>query len=192
MRDPRATESRAPSAIADRAIGERLLGVPVPALTLASTAGRVVLAELASDLLVLFVYPHATGLPRAPVPGWDLIPGARGCTAEACGFRDDHDRLKAFGATVAGLSTQSSEEQRAFAGRMGLPYSLVSDPERGLATALGLPMFAAGGMTFYRRLTLVARAGHIAKVFSPIVEPERQASEVIAWLEASEGATPPR
>jgi peroxiredoxin len=188
MRDLRATESRPPSAIADRAIGERLLGVPVPALTLASTAGRVVLAELASDLLVLFVYPHATGLPRAPAPGWDLIPGARGCTAEACGFRDDHDRLNAFGATVAGLSTQSSEEQRAFADRMGLRYPLVSDPERGLATALGLPMFAAGGMTFYRRLTLVARAGHIAKVFSPIVEPGHQASEVIAWLEASDGA----
>jgi peroxiredoxin len=71
---------------------------------------------------------------------------------------------------------------------MGLRYPLVSDPERRLATALGLPMFAAGGMTFYRRLTLVARAGHIAKVFSPIVAPERQASEVIAWLEAGDGA----
>ena len=71
---------------------------------------------------------------------------------------------------------------------MGLRYPLVSDPERGLAKALGLPMFAAGGMTFYRRLTLVARAGHIAKVFSPIVVPERQASEVIAWLEANDSA----
>jgi peroxiredoxin len=188
MRDPRVTESRAPSAIADRAIGERLLGVPVPALTLASTARRVVLAELASDLLVLFVYPHATGLPRAPAPGWDLIPGARGCTAEACGFRDHNDRLRGLGATVAGLSAQSSEDQRAFADRVRLGYPLISDPERRLATVLGLPMFAAGGMTFYRRLTLVARVGHIAKVFSPIVEPERQASEIIAWLEASDGA----
>jgi peroxiredoxin len=178
----------APSAIADRAIGERLLGAAVPALTLASTAGRVDLAAFASDLLVLFVYPHATGLPHVPVPGWELIPGARGCTAEACGFRDHHDRLRGLGATVAGLSTQSSEEQSAFAARMGLRYPLVSDPERGLATALGLPMFAAGGMAFYRRLTLVASAGHIAKVFSPIVEPERQASEVIAWLEAGDGA----
>lgn len=83
---------------------DSLLGAALPALTLESTAGRVDLAELAADLLILFVYPHATGLPDAPVPGWDLIPGARGCTVQACGFRDQHDRLRELQAVLAGLS----------------------------------------------------------------------------------------
>jgi peroxiredoxin len=188
MGDPRTARPVAPSAIADGAIGERLLGIPVRALTLTSTTGEVDLAELASVLLVLFVYPHATGLPRAPVPGWDLIPGARGCTAEACGFRDHNDHLRELGATVAGLSAQNSEDQRDFAERVGLPYPLISDPELRLEAALGLPTFTAGQRTLYRRLTLVARAGRIAKAFSPIVEPERHASEVIAWLEGRSDA----
>lgn len=102
-----------PSAVADDRAAERLLGESLPALTLESTAGGVDLAELAADLLVLFVYPHATGLPDAPIPGWDLIPGARGCTAEACGFRDYHDGLRDLGATLAGLSVQTVVEQRA-------------------------------------------------------------------------------
>lgn len=90
------------SAIAEERTTEHLVGAEVPPLTLESTAGRVNLADLAESLLVLFVYPHATGLPDAPVSTWDLIPGARGCTAQACGFRDHHGRLQELGAEVAG------------------------------------------------------------------------------------------
>jgi peroxiredoxin len=173
-----------PSAVANDWAAERLLGESLPALTLESTAGGADLAELATDLLVLFVYPHATGLPDAPIPGWDLIPGARGCTAEACGFRDYHKRLRDLGATLAGLSVQTVDEQRAFAARVGLHYQLISDPERQLAASLRLPTFTAGGQTFYRRLTLIIRGRRIVKVFSPVLEPERNAADVAAWLES--------
>lgn len=81
-----------------------LHGVSLPSLRLESTAGPVDPAELARDPLVLFVYPHATGLPEAPVPGWDSVPGARGCTAQSCAFRDAYDRFEDIGATPAGLS----------------------------------------------------------------------------------------
>jgi putative methionine-R-sulfoxide reductase with GAF domain len=158
------------------------LGAALPALTFESTAGAVDLAELASDLLVLFVYPHATGLPQPPVPDWDSIPGARGCTAQSCAFRDEHDRLSDLGAALAGLSVQPVEEQREFAARVGLRYPLLSDPERRLGTALALPTFSSGGRTFYRRLTLIARQGRIVRVFYPVPEPERNAAEVVAWL----------
>jgi len=163
-----------------------LTGAAIPRLTLESTAGWVDLAELARGLFVLFVYPHATGLPDAPVPGWDQIPGAPGCTGQACAFRDHHERLRDLGAALAGLSVQSSEEQRGFAARVGLHFPLISDPARELGATLGLPTFTASGHTFYRRLTLMARGERIIKVFYPIAQAERNAADVAAWLE-SEG-----
>jgi peroxiredoxin len=163
---------------------DHLVGIALPELRLESTVGPVDLAELPDGPLVLFIYPHATGRPDAPVPGWDQIPGARGCTAQSCAFRDAHDRFRALGATVAGLSVQTADEQREFAARVGLRFSLISDPERELAAALALPTFIAGGRTFYKRLTLIAAAGRIVKIFYPVVPPERNPSDVLSWLES--------
>ena len=39
-------------------------------------------------------------------------------------------------------------------------------------------------MTLYRRLTFVAQAGRIVKVFYPVFPPDRNASEVLDWLQA--------
>ena len=161
-----------------------LVGRELPAITLASTDGAVGLDELGRDLLVLFVYPHATGLPVAPVPGWDSIPGARGCTAQSCAFRDQRPRLGELGAELAGLSVQTLDEQREFAARVGLQYRLIADPELRLAAMLALPTFSAGNRPFYRRLALVAENGAIAKVFYPVAEPEQNAADVVAWLES--------
>jgi peroxiredoxin len=169
----------------DADLAGSLRGAPLPPLTLDSTAGPADLAELARDLLVLFIYPHATGLPDAPVPGWDAVPGARGCTAESCAFRDAHHRFTDVGATVAGLSVQEVDDQRTFAARIGLRYRLISDPTRRLAVALGLPTFTLSGRTFYKRLTLIAARDRIVKVFYPIVEPQSHALAVLEWLEGT-------
>jgi len=61
-------------------------------VTLPTTDGSMVgLAALGAGRTVLYVYP-LTGRPGVDLPeGWDAIPGARGCTAEACGFRDHHE-----------------------------------------------------------------------------------------------------
>jgi peroxiredoxin len=154
---------------------------PVPALALESTSSPVGLAELGATQLVLFVYPHATGLPDAPVPGWDLITGARGCTAQSCSFRDHHDGSPSSAQRLAGLGVQTINEQRQFAARVGLHYPLLSDPDCQLAAALGLPTFTASGRTFYERLTLIASKGRI--VLHPVAAPERKASDVVGWLE---------
>ncbi|MDP9331599.1 MAG: redoxin domain-containing protein [Actinomycetota bacterium] len=179
-----------PSGLGDDAASDHLVGAAVPALRLESTAGPVDLAELAADLLVLFIYPHATGLPDAPVPGWDQIPGARGCTSQSCAFRDEHDRLGGLGAALAGLSVQTVEEQRSFAERIGVRYRLISDPDRQLAEALTLPTFTAAERTFYKRLTLIARRTHIVKVFYPVELPERNATDVIEWLQTDPDHVP--
>jgi peroxiredoxin len=167
-----------------------LAGRELPSLTLNSTAGPVLLRELGRELLVLFIYPHATGLPVAPVPGWDSIPGARGCTAQSCAFRDHQAQLSELGVALAGLSVQTVNEQREFALRVGIDYRLISDRDLLLAAALGLPTFGAGGRTFYRRLTIVAEKGAIARVFYPVVAPEQNAAEIVAWLESRPPPSP--
>ena len=156
----------------------------LPALTLnATTGGPVDLAGLgATATAVLFIYPR-TGKPGEPLPpGWDLIPGARGCTPQSCAFRDLHGEFAERGAVVLGLSAQSEEDQAEFAQRVHLGFPLLSDPQLALAKALELPTFEAAGMTLYKRVTLVVRDGKIAKAFYPVFPPDRNAADVLAWL----------
>jgi peroxiredoxin len=163
-----------------------LEGRTVPALRCQATSGPAVdLADAAAGTLVLYLYP-ATGVPDQPLPaGWDQIPGARGCTAENCAFRDHARDLRALGAVVYGLSAQPLEEQAAFAERERLPYPLLNDSALRLEQELGLPTFEVAGRRFYRRLTLVAREGRIEKVFYPVFPPDRHPAEVVAWLTAT-------
>lgn len=167
----------------DDGAAEHLSGLALPSLRLPSTAGEAVdLAESCRDLLVAYVYPR-TGTPGEPVPaGWDDIPGARGCTPQSCAYRDRLAQFSTLGASVIGISTQSPGEQHEFARREHIPFPLLSDNELRLAGALRLPTFEAGGMTLYRRLTFVAEAGRITKVFYPVFPPDRDAAEVLAWL----------
>ncbi len=105
-----------------------LTGRAMPSLQLPSTAGHSIrLSSLGTPLAVLYVYPM-TGRPGVPMPdGWDLIPGALGCTAEACSFRDRYADLRALGVDLYGLSSQSCEYQREAADRLRLPFPLLSD-----------------------------------------------------------------
>jgi peroxiredoxin len=161
---------------------DHLPGLELPNVVLPSSQGPVDLAELAAERLVLYVYPR-TGHPgRPPAPGWDEIPGARGCTPQSCGFRDDAAELAALGARVAGLSAQPLEEQVEFAERNHIPYPVLSDEWLELERRLGLPTFDVEGMTLYKRLALVVEAGRIVKVFYPVFPPDRNAEEVVAWL----------
>src|SRR5712692_4989938 len=122
---------------------DHLTGMLVPPLALPSTAGRMVnLGKLiASSRTVIYCYPM-TGVPGKPLPdGWDLIPGARGCTPQTCGFRDRHQQLTALNTHVYGLSTQSSEYQRQMTRRLNVPFEILSDAEFRLCNALRLPTF---------------------------------------------------
>jgi peroxiredoxin len=167
----------------DDGAADHLEGTEVPEISLASTqGGSLDLAQLARERLVAYVYPR-TGVPGQPLPeGWDDIPGARGCTPQSCAFRDTLAQFEAQGSELAGISTQSPDEQREFAAREHIPFPLLSDADLKLATALRPPTFSAGGMTLYKRLTFIAEAGRIVKVFYPVFPPHRNAAEVLAWL----------
>ncbi|MFD5006237.1 peroxiredoxin [Streptomyces mutabilis] len=131
----------------------------------------------------LYIYP-LTGRPGTDLPeGWDSIPGARGCTAEACGFRDHYQDLLAAGATqVYGLSSQDSDYQREVTERLRLPFQMLSDPARSLAQALDLPTFTTGGLTLYKRLTLIIKDNVIEHLFYPVFPPDKHADQVLDWL----------
>ena len=163
----------------------RLAGQALPALSLPATSGgTVALDALPAARSVIYAYPR-TSEPGRPAPeGWDGIPGARGCTPQACAFRDHHQELAALGAAVFGLSTQSTTYQQEMAARLHLPFPVLSDAEFRLTEALGLPTFNADGLRLLRRLTLILRGSRIETVLYPVPVPERSAEDVVAWLRA--------
>jgi len=173
----------------DDGAADHLPGLRLPSLRLPSTAGgAVALDQLGRGRTVIYAYPM-TRQPDAELPdGWLSIPGASGCTPEACGFRDQHAELRAAGATqVFGLSSQDTVYQREVVDRLHLPFRMLADPDLSLATALGLPTFQAAGMTLYRRLTMVIKDGVIEHVFYPVFPPGEHAGEVLTWLSAADG-----
>ncbi|MFI9719754.1 MerR family DNA-binding transcriptional regulator [Streptomyces sp. NPDC052396] len=171
----------------DDGAAAHLPGAVLPGLTLMATSGeRIRLDALGPGRTVLYLYP-LTGRPDADLPeGWDSIPGARGCTPQACGFRDHHQELLAAGAgRVFGLSGQDTGYQREVTERLHLPFAMLSDPGLELARRLGLPTFEAGGTELYRRLTLVVRGGVVEHVFHPVFPPGEHAGQVLDWLRAN-------
>ncbi|MEV7692125.1 redoxin family protein [Microbacterium sp. NPDC089189] len=172
----------------DDGAAAHLPGVVLPELSLPTSDGRrVQLSQLDVGRTVIYLYP-LTGRPDADLPdGWDSIPGARGCTSEACDFRDHYDDLHAEGVTaVWGLSSQDTAYQAEVVDRLRLPFAMISDENFELERALGLPTFSADGQPrLYRRLTLVVRDGSIEHVFYPIFPPNTHAQQVLDWLRAN-------
>jgi len=167
----------------DDGAADHLQGMRLPPVVLASTAGETVDLSALPGRTVIYCYPM-TGRPGGDLPrGWDEIPGARGCTPQSCSFRDHHAELQALGARVFGLSTQDTEYQSEAAGRLHLPFQLLSDAELAFAEALGLPSFEVEGTVLLKRLTLVIEDGRIEKVFYPVFPPDKSAADVVEWLE---------
>jgi peroxiredoxin len=163
---------------------DHLLGIELPSVSMPSTTGGVLSLAECSGYVVVYCYPM-TGRPDRALPdGWDQIPGARGCTPQSCSFKDHFQELKSLGASVFGLSTQTSDYQREVADRLHLPFPLLSDEHLNFATALNLPTFDVDGMELIKRITLIAKSGRIEKVFYPVFPPTENAQNVLAWLRA--------
>lgn len=168
----------------DDGASSHLLGKSLPDVILLSTSGKQVNLSHIRDLAVLFCYPMI-GQPGVELPnGWDLIPGARGCTPQSCSFRDRYRDLQKLNVQVYGISTQKSSTQLEAVERLHLPYELLSDADFQLTTLLQLPTFEVEHQRFIKRLTLIVRDSEIVKVFYPIFPPERNVIDVIKWLKA--------
>ncbi len=169
----------------DDGAAAHLLGMEVPSIALQATDGTTV-SLCSSGLSVVYAYPRTSPPEGKAIDGWDVIPGARGCTPQSCAFRDHFAELKELGASrLFGLSTQTTEYQREAAKRLHLPFPLLSDHSLLLASALNLPTFQAGGMTLLKRLTMIVEAGVIKHVFYPVHPPEMNADAVIRWIKVN-------
>ena len=174
----------------DDGAARHLVGLPMPDLALPATTGEQIRLSRLSGRTVVYIYP-LTARPDSVMPSdWDEIPGARGCTPQSCSFRDHHAALHALGARVFGLSTQRTPYQQEVVARLHLPYPLLSDADLTLTRALHLPTFQVEGApageasTLLRRLTLILRDGHVEHVFYPVFPPDRNAQEVLTWLDS--------
>ncbi len=95
----------------------------LPDLTLAGSDGKDhALSSFIGKPLVLYFYPK------------DNTPG---CTTEACDFRDQHQALQKLGVQVVGVSPDNVKSHLGFIAKFELPFLLLADPDRALATALG-------------------------------------------------------
>jgi peroxiredoxin len=159
-----------------------LLGISLPKVMLLSTDDRELHLSDIKGQVVLYCYPM-TGQPGIPLPnGWDQIPGARGCTPQACSFRDYYAELQALDVQVYGISTQDTRYQKEAVERLHLPFELLSDAGLEFSASLQLPTFEVDGKRLIKRLTIIANEGKIIKVFYPVFPPDKHAQEVVEWL----------
>jgi peroxiredoxin len=157
----------------------------IASVALPATDGTTIDLAVLPGRVVVYAYPR-TGRPGVENPdGWDLIPGARGCSPQSCSFRDLFAELQSLGVSrLFGLSTQDTEYQREAAERLHLPFPILSDAQLRLTEAMKLPTFETSGMILLKRLTLVIHDAIIEHVFYPVFPPDQNAAEVAAWLRA--------
>lgn len=98
-------------------------GRRAPAFTLKDQDGvPTALKDLRGKHVVVYFYPR------------DDTPG---CTKEACGFRDSWDEIERLGAVVLGVSPDGQESHERFRRKYGLPFTLLSDPDKKVMTRYG-------------------------------------------------------
>jgi len=172
----------------DDGLTSHLLNSLVPTtISLVSTKNTPIKLSTLPGLTILFCYPR-TGAPGETVSDeWNNTPGARGCTAEACSYRNNFSTMKELGVdTVLGLSTQGTAFQKEANDRLGLPYDLVSDEKLEFMKAMKMPFFEWEGQPLIKRCTLALRDGKVEHVWYPVFPPDENPAEVVAWLKTTQ------
>ena len=161
---------------------DHLEGLPLPSLLIKTSTDHSVDLSKIKSTVVIFFYPMIGNPDSPPMPDWNEIPGARGCTPQACSYRDNYDQLFELGVTVYGASSQSIVEQQESSDRLALPFELLNDSEFKLVETLKLPTFKYLDQKRIKRLILVIINGVIQKVFYPVFPPDQNVDLVIDWL----------
>jgi peroxiredoxin Q/BCP len=133
-------------------------GDKAPAFKLPDDSGKTVsLSDLKGKKVVLYFYPKDnTG----------------GCTAQACDFRDNLNRLAKSGAVVLGVSADTVESHRKFKAKQGLNFQLLADPDRKAIEAYGVwqekSLYGRKFMGIVRTTFVIDGDGRIATVFPKV------------------------
>jgi peroxiredoxin Q/BCP len=148
------------------------LNQKVADFTLQTDEERTVsLSNYAGKPVVLFFYP------RADTPG---------CTIEACGFRDQFEKLQKAGAVVLGISRDTPKAQAKFKAKYNLPYTLLADVDEQVSNQFGVlkekNMYGKKVMGIERTTFVIGPDQTLLHVF-PKVTPEGHAEQVLALIQ---------
>ena len=146
-------------------------GSPAPNFTLTSDSGeQVSLESFRGRPVVLYFYPK------------DDTPG---CTAQACGIRDDYGQFEERGAVVLGVSPDDEASHVKFKNKFSLPFTLLADPEHEVAEQYGVwgeKKYAGRTYMGIDRSTFIIDAdGNVARVMRK-VKPDTHADKVLDAL----------
>jgi len=147
------------------------VGDKAPDFTLPDQSGKPVTLSgvLGEKVVVLYFYPKDN---------------TRGCTAEACSFRDSYESFTEAGAEVIGVSSDSVASHEKFSGRHELPFVLLSDPGRTVrkqygATTMGV---VPGRITF-----VIDKEGVIRHAFSSMTNIGGHIDDALAVVKQLQG-----
>jgi peroxiredoxin len=168
----------------DDGLADHLPGARMPSVPLPATGGGLVDLSTLAGRTAVFVYPRTAppDEPEVELAAWSAIPGARGCTPQACGYRDHFAEFQRAGVRVHGLSVQETDPQREVVARLALPFELLPDADLELTSALRLPTMEYRGRPLLKRLTLVIRDGTIEHVLYPVFPPDQSAAAALQRL----------
>jgi thioredoxin-dependent peroxiredoxin len=149
------------------------VGSTAPAFTAATDGGgKLSLAQLKGKNVILYFYPKDD---------------TSGCTAEACGFRDDLPKFGKSGAVVVGISRDKVASHDKFKAKYKLPFALVSDEDGKITEAYGVwvekSMYGRKYMGIERATYLIDKVGKIRAVWRKVKVPGHVA-EVLAAVKA--------
>ncbi|ADI13325.1 peroxiredoxin [Truepera radiovictrix] len=152
-------------------------GDRAPDFALRDASGRTVALRdlLGKGPVVVYFYPKDN---------------TKGCTAQACAFRDHYLVFKEAGAEVVGISTDSEASHRAFAEQHDLPFILLSDPKGEVARAYGAT--ALLGLMTGRVSFVLDERGTVRHVFNDLFHATRHVDEALKVVRAlsAAGQTP--
>jgi thioredoxin-dependent peroxiredoxin len=151
------------------------VGDKAPDFTLVSQSGEQVRLSdrLADRVVVLYFYPKDE---------------TRGCTAEACAFRDSHEVFAEAGAEVIGVSSDSAGKHAAFADHHGLPFTLLSDEGGRVRKSYGVP--AVLGLIPGRVTYVIDRSGTVRHVFNSMTNIGQHVGDALAVVRQLQAETP--
>jgi peroxiredoxin Q/BCP len=117
--------------------------------------------------VVLFFYPKDNTL---------------GCTKEVCAFRDSFEELSNLDAEVIGISSDSVDSHKRFAGKHNLPFTLLSDEGGKVRRLYGVP--SSFGLFPGRVTYVIDGEGVVRNVFSSQIQVEKHIEEALRTLES--------
>ncbi len=142
-------------------------GSQAPDFTLPDASGKAVrLSDVwQQGPVVLYFYPKDN---------------TRGCTAEACAFRDAYEVFREAGAEVVGVSSDSEASHEKFAAQHNLPFVLLSDAGGEVSKRYGAT--ALFGLMTGRVTFVIDRTGTVRHVFNSMFNAAKHVDEALEVL----------